>query len=199
MSPRPDVSEERKDQILDAASKVFVEKGVHESRMDDIGKTSGLSKGALYWYFKSKDEILLAIFDRLLQREFINLSKLSETEGSSREKLLFFTERTIEDVNRILRLMPIAYEFISLAFRQKFIQDAFKQYLNTYINILVPVLKQGVDSGEFRPINPLDVAISIGAVIEGTILLWVYDDTLVSLDEHIRKGIRLIISGIEAR
>ncbi|MFN2235991.1 MAG: TetR/AcrR family transcriptional regulator, partial [Anaerolineales bacterium] len=55
MSPRPDVSEQRKDQILDAAATVFAKKGVHESRMDDIVEKSGLSKGSLYWYFKSKD------------------------------------------------------------------------------------------------------------------------------------------------
>jgi len=56
MSPRPDVSEERKNQILDAAGKVFARLGFQKTRMDDIVEESGLSKGTLYWYFKSKDE-----------------------------------------------------------------------------------------------------------------------------------------------
>ncbi|HET7081061.1 MAG TPA: helix-turn-helix domain-containing protein, partial [Chloroflexia bacterium] len=57
MSPRPDVSEERKNQILDAAAAVFSRLGFHEARMDDIVRESGLSKGTLYWYFTSKDAI----------------------------------------------------------------------------------------------------------------------------------------------
>jgi len=57
MSPKHDVSEERKSQILDAAMDTFSEMGFHKARMSDIAETSGLSKGSLYWYFDSKDSI----------------------------------------------------------------------------------------------------------------------------------------------
>ncbi len=67
MSPREDVSEERKEQILDAATEVFAQKGFDKARMDDIVEETGLSKGALYWYFKSKDDIIFAIMDRIFQ------------------------------------------------------------------------------------------------------------------------------------
>jgi AcrR family transcriptional regulator len=56
MSPRPDVSEERKSQILEAAIDVFARLGFHQSQMD-----AGLSKGALYLYYKSKDAIIAAL------------------------------------------------------------------------------------------------------------------------------------------
>ena len=65
MSPRPDVSKERKQQILDAAEDVFTRKGLDNARMDDIAKRTGLSKGSLYWYFKSKDDLIIAILDRV--------------------------------------------------------------------------------------------------------------------------------------
>jgi AcrR family transcriptional regulator len=198
MSPRPDVSEERKDQILDAASEVFAEKGVHESRMDDIVQKSGLSKGALYWYFKSKDEILIAIFERMFAREFENLENLAELDSSSTERLLAFTELAIKDVKKMLKLMPIAYEFLSLAFRRKFVQDAFKHYINKFMDILVPIIQEGIDSGEFHQVDPYDMAIATGAIFEGTILLWVYDKDLVDTDKHIRAGINLLLAGIKA-
>ena len=197
MSPRPDVSEERKDQILDAAAVVFAEKGVHESRMDDIVEKSGLSKGSLYWYFKSKDEILLGIFERMFDREFIELEKLAGIDESSSELIRLFTETIIQDVNHMLRLMPIAYEFLSLAFRRKFVQDAFKVYINKYMDILLPIIQQGIDSGEFRKVSPLEVGIAIGSIIEGTILLWVYDRDIVNPEIHIRSGINLLLAGIK--
>ncbi|MCJ7703544.1 MAG: TetR/AcrR family transcriptional regulator, partial [Anaerolineales bacterium] len=183
--------------ILDAASQVFAKKGVHESRMDDIVKKSGLSKGTLYWYFKSKDDILIGIFEQMFHREFEELEHLQHLEGTASDRLLYFTEQVIRDINKMLRFMPIAYEFISLAFRRKFVQESFKQYINTFIDILVPIIQQGIDSGEFHPVDPLEVAIASSAIFEGTILLWVYDKTLVNPDQHIRAGINLILAGIK--
>ena len=175
VSPRPDVSEERKDQILDAASELFAEKGVHETRMDDIVTQSGLSKGTLYWYFKSKDEIVLNIFERIFSREFEELENLVNADGTATERLLYFSDRACEDVKKMLRLMPLAYEFMGWAFRKKFVQDAFKLYINKFMDILVPVIQQGIDTGEFRDIDPQSAAIALGAIFEGTLLLWVYD------------------------
>jgi AcrR family transcriptional regulator len=198
MSPRPNVSEERKDQILDAATDVFAQKGFSETRMDDIVEESGLSKGTLYWYFKSKDEIILSIFERLFVREFKALELLVGADGSAEERLICYSEGVIEDVGRLLKLMPLAYEFMSWAFRRKFVQDAFRLYINKYMDILVPLIQQGIDSGEFRDIDPLSTAITIGAVFEGTILLWVYDKSLIEPERHIREGINILLDGIKA-
>lgn len=198
MSPRPDVSEERKDQILDAATDIFAEKGFGDTRMDDIVEKSGLSKGTLYWYFKSKDEIILSIFERIFSREFQELEKRVESEGTATEHLLYYTESVVEDVSRMLRLMPLAYEFMSWAFRRKFVQDAFKLYMNKYMEILVPLIQQGIDAGEFREIDARSAAITIGAIFEGTMLLWVYDKTLVDTEKNIREGISLLLEGMKA-
>jgi AcrR family transcriptional regulator len=198
MTPRPDVTEERKNQILNAAGTVFAEKGVHEARMDDIAKQSGFSKGTLYWYFNSKEEILFGIFDRMFEREFKQFEN-SFTEGSTTsERLLFLTDLVIEDIKGMLRLMPIAYEFISLAFRKKLVQQTFKRYLNQFMDLIVPIIQQGVDSGEFGSYDPVEVSIAYGAIIEGTLLLWVYDKKIVFPEKHIRSGVKLLLDGVKA-
>jgi AcrR family transcriptional regulator len=198
MSPRPDVSEERKDQILDAASEVFTEKGLQKARMDDIVEQSGLSKGTLYWYFKSKDDIVIGIFERLFARELAELSNLVADKRPAATRLLIYTERVIKDVFRLLRFAPIAFEFLSFAFRRKYFKDAFKVYLKTHMDILVPIIQQGVESGEFRDISPQEAAIAIGAIFEGTILLWVYDNALVEPEIHIRSGTEILIEGMKS-
>jgi AcrR family transcriptional regulator len=83
MSPRPNVSDERKVQILNAAESVFTKKGFDEARMDDIAEKTGLSKGTLYLYFKSKDDLIIAILDRIFKREFGQLENLMGSETSS--------------------------------------------------------------------------------------------------------------------
>jgi AcrR family transcriptional regulator len=196
MSPRPDVSEERTDQILEAAEKVFVEKGFQKARMDDIADQSNLSKGALYWYFKSKDDIVIEIFDRIFSSEAADLEWLIASKDNASDRLLEYTDRVIKDVNRLLKFTPIAFEFLSLAFRNKFFRKAFKRYLSAHMDILVPIIQQGISSGEFRNIDPKEAAITVSAVFEGTLALWVYDSDLVKPEHHIKKAIHLILDGL---
>lgn len=67
--PKPDVRAERQEQILDAAGKTFARLGFNHASMDDIVAEAGLSKGALYWYYESKDAIILALIERFFARD----------------------------------------------------------------------------------------------------------------------------------
>lgn len=197
MSPRPNVTDERTSQIITAAEDVFTKKGFAEARMDDIAEETGLSKGTLYNYFKSKDDLIIAILDRIFQREFkafdeMDLSKMSSTDIINR-----FVDTIAKDIKLMLRLMPIAYEFLALAFRNKTVQKALKVYVNRYMNILVPIIENGIASGEFKEVDPKEVAIAMGAVLEGTILIWVYDKSLVDPEVNIRSGMKLLLEGVK--
>ena len=199
MSPKPDVSEERKDQIMNAAEEVFSKKGFSNARMDDIAEETGLSKGTLYLYYKSKDDLIIAILDRIFRREFRAFENLDLASMSATDAIWAFTETTSKDIRMMLRLLPITYEFMGLAFRNKFVQKTFKTYLNHYMDILIPIIQHGIDSGEFRPADAKEVAIAMGAIMEGTLLLWVYDNSLIEPEVHLRSGMKLLMEGILAR
>jgi AcrR family transcriptional regulator len=61
--------EVRRKEILDAALRCFSNKGYHETRIDDIVKESGLTKGAIYWYFKGKRELFVALIEQHLKED----------------------------------------------------------------------------------------------------------------------------------
>ena len=198
MSPKPDVSEERKDQIMNAAEEVFTQKGLDNARMDDIAEETGLSKGTLYLYFKSKDDLIAAILDRIFQREFRAFENVDLSTMSATDAIWLFTDTVIKDIKVILRLMPIAYEFLALAFRNKVVQKALKIYLNRYMDIFTPTIQRGIETGEFRQVDVKEVGIAIGAIVEGTLLLWIYDNSLVEPEKHIRSGMKLLLEGLLA-
>jgi len=199
MSPKPDVSEERKDQIMNAAEEVFTQKGFSDARMDDIAEETGLSKGTLYLYYRSKDDLIIAILDRIFQREFRAIENLDLDNISATDAIWNFAETTGKDVKMMMRLMPITFEFMGLAFRNKFVQKAFKNYFNRYMDILTPIIQKGIDSGEFRSEDAHEIALAMGAVLEGTILLWVYDHSMVDPEKHIRSGMKLLLEGVKAK
>jgi AcrR family transcriptional regulator len=199
MSPRPNVSGERKFEILNAAESVFTRNGFDAARMEDIAEESGLSKAALYLYFKSKDDLILAMLDRIFQGEFKRLENVIRDEVRATDALWKLIDIMTQDILGMLRLIPIVYNFLALAFRNKYVQRTLKAYLNSYIDILVPIIQRGVDTGEFRPVDAQEAAIAMGAVIEGTLLLWVYDNKLVDPKTHIRSGMQLLLEGLQAR
>lgn len=198
MSPRPNVTDERTSQIINAAEDVFTRKGFNEARMDDIAEETGLSKGTLYNYFKSKDDLIIAILDRIFQREFKAFEQSDVSKMNASETIDLFVDTVTKDIKLMLRLMPVAYEFLALAFRNKTVQKALKVYVNRYMEILVPIIENGIASGEFKEVNPKEVAIAMGAILEGTILIWVYDKSLVNPEVNIRSGIKLLLEGVQA-
>jgi AcrR family transcriptional regulator len=198
MSPRPHVSDERKSQILNAAEGVFTKKGFEEARMDDIAEETGLSKGTLYFYFKSKDDLIVAILDRIVMGEFKRLENLDTVEATATAAIWKLTDLITKDILGLMRLIPIIYQFLALAFRNKYVQLALKKYINRYLQILEPIIQRGIDSGEFRQVNAREAAIAMGAIIEGTLLLWVYDRTMVNPEQHIHSGMKLLLEGIQA-
>lgn len=196
MSPRPDVSEERKNQIIEAASVVFSRLGFHKARMDDIVEESGLSKGTLYWYFKSKDDIITAILDRMFTREIAQVRKALDDDKSAKENLEIYTKFVVADLLRMQPLMPIFIEFFTLAMRKKSILKVLNRYYKSFLELIIPVIQCGIERGELRPVAAEDIAIAIGAIFEGTILLWIYDPDSVALDKNIESSINLLLEGI---
>ena len=74
--------EETVGRILDVASRLFLEKGYeHTSIQDIINNLGGLSKGAIYHHFKSKEEILIAVTDRMTAESNHMLAQIRDASG----------------------------------------------------------------------------------------------------------------------
>ena len=198
MSPRPDVSEERKDQIITAATKVFTKHGFADARMDDIVAESGLSKGALYWYFDSKDAIIVSILDQIFDYETTHVREILEREDSAKIKLEVFVDMTIKDIAKMKPLMPIFFDFWSLSVRKKNINQAMKRYYQNFLDLIEPVIRQGISTGEFRRVDVKQTTLTIGAVFEGTILMWAYFPEMIDFDKQFRTTLDILLQGIVA-
>jgi len=198
MSPKPDVSAERKNQIVEAAMLVFARLGLGKARMDDVAQEAGLSKGTLYLYFKSKDAVIGAILDYFLTRELVNAQQAIQSCATATEKLHVFSDVMVRDIKRMKPLMSLYFEFMSLAMRKKSARDSIRKIFDDFIEILRPIMEEGVAIGEFRDINIEDAVLTAGAIFEGSILLWVYDPVRVDLEHTISAGIDLLVNGLKA-
>jgi AcrR family transcriptional regulator len=199
MSPRPDVSDERRSQIIDSAIKVFAKEGFSNTRMDDVAAESGLSKGLLYWYFKSKEEIIIAIADLLFGVEFRKMQELSVEGRSASACLESFLDIFLADLRGLLKVAPVIYEFYSLAFRNNTIRKAMQGYLDRFITILEPIVQHGMDHGEFIQAEAREVTIAIASALEGTMLLGAYAPDVINVEKQMHLSMALILTGICVR
>ena len=197
MSPKPDVSAERIPQILDAAVQVFSAHGLANARMDDIARAAGLSKGTLYLYFDSRDAIIEALMESFLARELDKTQALIFSPIPAPEKLMQVAQVMIEDLSKLQPYVPLYFEFIALSLRTPRVQSFIRRFFTKFLDQIEALIRQGIEAKAFRAAHARDAALTVCAIFEGTILLWVYAPDEVDMETQIRSGLQLLLEGLE--
>jgi TetR/AcrR family transcriptional regulator len=152
--------EQRRNDIIDAAEKIFFTKGMDHSTMDDVAEEAELSKGTLYLYFKSKEDIQFAIFMRG-SGILMNMMKdrLSEHK-SGYENLLELAEISIEFSKRYKEYFQFFLFFQSSNLENMNIQQKqLEKYLmeQSPLAMVSDCVRKGIEDGTLRSDIPPDV------------------------------------------
>lgn len=198
MSPRPNVSAERTEQIILAAMQVFAARGFADARMEDIAEAAGLSKGTLYLYFDSKDAVIEAILNAFITREMDAARAVIAAGGPVEDRLIAMSRVMAADLVEIEPFTPLYLEFLALALRKQPVHQTILDLFTGFMDILVPLIAEGIESGEFRGVDPNEAALTIGALFEGMILLQAYAPEKIDLEQHLETGMELIVKGLQA-
>lgn len=196
MARGPDVGEERRRQILEAAISVFSRLGFHRARMDDVARESGLAKGTLYLYYQSKDALIGALLERIFRSEKRNLEAFLAGEGSVSGRLVALADRMSEEIGRLSMLLPVWFEFYAVAARDEAVKRFVGRYFEEYRAALESVVREGVKRGEFREVDAGEAAVAIISLFEGVTLLWAFDPEAVPAEKHMEASVRLLIEGL---
>ena len=143
---------ERPQELLDAALSLFVEKGFAATRTDEVAARAGVSKGTLYLYYASKEELLKAVIAQRLSSQIAEGARqVAEHEGSCGDLLLEVLSRWWEgvidsDASGVFKLIitevrnfPDIAEFYA------------REVVEPGQNLIGGVVQRGIDRGEFRP------------------------------------------------
>lgn len=149
--------EETVNLILDVAFRLFMEKGFeHTSIQDIIDNLGGLSKGAIYYHFKSKEEILIAVTDRMTAESNRMLAAIRDrTDLNGEEKLKAIFKESIQRPvqNDIFTVAPDFHNNPKLLF--SLLHDTIEGVAPNYI---VPIIEQGIVDGSIQTGYPEQLA-----------------------------------------
>src|SRR5580700_3055019 len=135
-SSRIDIASIRKEQIVEAAVAVIAEQGLHNLSLSEIETKAGMKRGQLTYYFKHKEDILLAVFDRVLQLMYQRLGTPPGTDatggaGASGWPIICYL------LEAVLTKPPLSPEFHGLQYTflsQIGYREDFRQRLATLYN-----------------------------------------------------------------
>jgi TetR/AcrR family transcriptional regulator, cholesterol catabolism regulator len=151
-APRRANWEARRQVIIDTSAPVFARHGYHATGIMELCAANDLGKGALYHYIGSKEELLAAIHDRVMDEVMVGADRVAEAGGSPSRQLAMLGEELLDVIHRYPdHVWVFLHEFPALTGERA---EQFRERRRAYEQRVEAVLQAGVDSGEFRAIEP---------------------------------------------
>lgn len=194
--PKPDVSDQRKAQILDAALRVFSRQPYEAVNVREIAREAGLSVGGVYWYFQSKDEILAALLQRQAEENLALLHALVETDAPAAQRLNLLFEQILNQVDTVSQLYLMGAKYHVMLSRDPASRRLMDSIGAGYLQGIAALIEQGIARGEFAPLNPQEAAQAFLGAYEGLMLLWVISPESVRLKESLQAAAQLLLAGL---
>lgn len=171
MSPKPDVSAERKQQIFEAAVACFGRQGYHLTKMDDIAAEAGLSKGSLYWYFDSKKALFIALFREIMgQFEQVWEAVITDENSSATEKMLNTLAILRSEFKEFASFFGVMMEAWSQTLHDDDVVELMAEFYQPYVRMMRQIIEQGIANNEFRVTNVEATTLVLLSMFDGVTL-----------------------------
>ncbi len=188
----------RRNQILDAAARVFAQKGFHPTTTRDIAKEAGIAEGTIYNYFESKAALLLGIFDRMSETARQDVDFLKITPGDIRTFLrVYFRQPLMALKSDNFELFRVIVSEIMV--NQELRALYYHKILEPTLSISETIFQQWIDQQVIKPVNLKLTMRAISGMIMGLIVEYVMgDETLETRWEELPDFLAdLILDGIK--
>lgn len=186
-------------EILSAAEKVFAAKGFFPTTMSEIAREAEFGTGTLYKYFKSKEDLYFTLIDEKVE-EINRLVKAELSQKTSARE-------------RIEKVLKLQFEFVEknrdffriyISERNRFewtVKDDLGKGIHdkmvAYIQLLAQVMKQGIERGEFRRKNSIDLAHALVGIVNSFIFEWLISPQPYPLISKSDAVLDLFLRGVQ--
>lgn len=186
----------RKKQILDAALAILVDNGYDKARMDDIVQACGLSKGAIYYYYKSKKDIYLDLVNYWVHLYAESLNRIPLEDLSATQQLKHLFNYFIDQFETNPQVFRALVEFWSLSTRDNDFHRKLLKVYREFLNLISLILEHGIQTGEFKHLDVKTASLSIMINIEGIIWFSMYNTFGFTARDYIHTITDFILSGL---
>jgi len=163
---------DKRERILDAAERVFARHGFYNARVAEIARDAGVADGTIYLYFKSKDDLLISLFESRMERVNTQLREAIVGATTAPEKI----QRFLDSYAALAKEHPSVAEVLTIELRQssKFMKEYANPRFADFLRLLAQIVEQGQKAGELDDgIPPQTAARALFGAIDELVLAWV--------------------------
>jgi AcrR family transcriptional regulator len=193
----------KSEQIIEAAEDTFAYYGYHKTTLEDIAKKVGIKKNSIYYYFKSKEDLLNEIITRIYKWKIDQFEKETVSVKSTKDKLKIFFLMLISPIvtdKKTYNVTPNA--FIEIG---RVIYESFREFYQNTEFYLTTILKEGIKKGELKKIDTEKTAQTILLFVQAVEMFeysqitskYIDKPTFDKLEIEISNFIDLIYNGIK--
>ena len=190
MAARADRQADRRRQILEAAVKVFADKGFHASRVGDVAEEAGIAYGLVYHYFASKEDLLETIFRTTWTEMLSRVREVEEAGVPAAEAVRQVTALLLRTWRRDPDLVRVLVREVT---RNQHVQQEIEEIAQA-MQALERIVRRGQETGEFRTeLDPRLAAVVFYGALEEVLSSWVLG-TLPDRDDDIARAEKNVVA-----
>ena len=190
----------KKQEILNAAMKMFAQKGVSKAKMVDIAKEAGIGKGTIYEYYQSKEEIFEDAFHHFTEQADTEIAKRLFKLDDPIEKLETWIDAWMETIQiHSLDFIEIMIDFWAEGVRERQMDTVFdmNRIYSEYRIAIARILDEGIAKGTIRKLNSVLIASILIGAMDGIALQWIFDRNSFQFKEAAEALKSSFIEGIK--
>jgi len=190
---------ETRTKIIETAMELFAQKGFEVTSVADICEGAGVSKGAFYHHFPSKQAIFQQGMEEWVASIDRQMALVRESEVNVPEALAQMTQMMPEVYRAAMGGLPMFLEFLSHSYRDPDILQAMASPHRRYREFFTQMIQDGIDEGSLGEVDPdlisrVLVALAIGLLVEGLV-----DPNESDWARVAEEGIKLLTEGLQRR
>jgi len=195
---QPAATGDKRDSILRAATKVFAQNGYFQSQVADVARVAGVAAGTVYLYFKSKDDLLVSIFERSMREVIAEGRAALDGVKDPAERLRLIAHLHLSRLGRD-RDLAVVFQ-VELRQSVKFMERFSETFLQDYLKLIRQTVADGQQSGAFRKDVSATTATKIfcGA-LDAMATNWVLSRRKYDLNAEADAVVNLFIHGVKRR
>jgi AcrR family transcriptional regulator len=192
-------SEETRNCLLEAANTLFSKTGYEATSVAEICQAAGVSKGAFYHHFPSKQAVFLALMESWLSGLDAGFGMTIQATENIPEAILQMADMVgaIFDPSDIH--LSIFLEFWVQAYRDPAIWQAAIAPYRRYQAYFASLIERGIEEGSLRPIDPEDAARALVSLAIGLLMQALFDPKGADWQQETKQSIELMLNGLSRR
>jgi AcrR family transcriptional regulator len=194
---KADLAVERKSQIINATIECISRYGYNNFSMQDVARIADVSKGIIHYYFLNKEDLMMAVLDRVAGDIEGLLNDINDRTKDPAERLKLLIRICAGVVREKREYYCINMDFWTQINQKEKVRQAVAKHYGKFRSATASVVQQGIDVGVFKSIDPAHAASMVIALVDGLSLQWLFDESVFVYDDIVKSCEDLVLRYVQ--